>query len=59
MAMPIIAVTSEDATATADESLNESWKAEELSVKVPRRRNIAEGFSFDSLTNEQKHTKRT
>ena len=31
----------------ADE--NAFWDAVELGVKVPRRRNIAEGFSFDNL----------
>jgi hypothetical protein len=28
---------------------NALWDAVELGVKVPRKRNIAEGFSFDSL----------
>jgi hypothetical protein len=42
-----VVVVVRDVSMVADE--NAFWDAVELGVKVPRRRNIAEGFSFDNL----------
>jgi hypothetical protein len=47
MAATSAAVVVRDVCMVADE--NAFWDAVELGVKVPRRRNIAEGFSFDNL----------
>jgi hypothetical protein len=47
-----MAVTSAVGTAggvLSEADVNAFWVAVELELKVPRRRNIAEGFSFESL----------
>ena len=51
IASPSTAVTSADASACA--LVAKAALCDECALKVPRRRNIADGFSFDSLRESQ------
>jgi len=46
-----MAVTSAAGGAACATDENAFWDAVEFGMNVPRRRNIAEGFSFESLYN--------